>query len=143
MAFLRHPSVMIGSDGRALSVTGKLAVGRPHPRYFGTFPRVLGRYVREKKVLALEEAVRKMTSLPARTLGLGDRGTLAVGQAADIVVFDPDRVEDTATFERPFSYPRGIEHVLVNGRLIVERGTLLDESPGKILRRLQAPAPRH
>src|SRR5262245_62696383 len=94
---LTHPHVMIGSDGSSLATEGELSAGKPHPRSYGTFPRVLGRYVREQRLLTLEEAVRKMTALPARRLGLTDRGTLAVGGRADVVVLDPARVQDTAT----------------------------------------------
>ena len=135
IAFLRCPWVMIGSDGRALSTSGPLAVGKPHPRYFGTFPRVLGRYVREKKVLGLEEAIRKMTDLPAQTIGLKDRGRLKAGQAADLVVFDPARIRDTATYAEPLSYPHGIHFVIVNGGLLLEDGELYPLSPGRILRK--------
>lgn len=122
---------MIASDGR-LTQPGD---GHPHPRWYGTFPRVLGRYVRERGVLTLEEAVRKMTSLPAARLGLEDRGRIAEGLVADIVVFDPDRVVDRSTFQAPHQYPDGIEWVLVNGVVTVERGEYKDVRAGRVLRR--------
>lgn len=128
---MRHPQTMIASDGR-LTQPGD---GHPHPRWYGTFPRVLGRYVRERGVLTLEEAVRKMTSLPAARLGLEDRGRIAEGLVADIVVFDPDRVVDRSTFQAPHQYPDGIEWVLVNGVVTVERGEYKDVRAGRVLRR--------
>jgi N-acyl-D-amino-acid deacylase len=106
----------------------------PHPRNFGTFPRVLGRYVREEKVLPLAEAIRKMTSLPASILGLADRGTIAPGQAADLVLFDPVTVADRATFENPFQYPVGIDTVIVNGQVVLDEGKGTDAKPGKVFR---------
>lgn len=131
---LRQPWVSIGSDGSALSIEGPLRSGVPHPRNFGTFPRVLGRYVREQGVISLEEAVRKMTSLPAATLGLDGRGTIAVGQWADLVLFDPATVADRATFEDPFQYPVGIDTVVVNGTVVLDEGTHTGARPGQVLR---------
>lgn len=128
---MRHPQTMIASDGR-LTRPGE---GHPHPRWYGTFPRVLGRYVREKGVLPLEEAVRKMTSMPADRLGLEDRGRIAPGMAADVVVFDPATVVDRATFEAPHQYPDGIEFVVVNGVVTVDAGEFRDLRPGRVLRR--------
>ena len=107
---MAQPWVAIGSDGSALSIEGPLRSGVPHPRNFGTFPRVLGKYVRDEKVIPLEEAIRKMTSLPAATLNLPDRGTIAPGKWADLVIFDPAEVRDTATFENPFSLSAGHRH---------------------------------
>jgi N-acyl-D-amino-acid deacylase len=132
---LRQPWVAIGSDGSALAIEGPLRAGVPHPRNFGTFPRVLGRYVRERKVIPLEEAVRKMTSLPAETLGLADRGTLATGKWADLVIFDPATVSDRATFEDPFQYPVGIDTVIVNGDVVLDEGTHTGARPGQVLKR--------
>jgi N-acyl-D-amino-acid deacylase len=132
---LAHPQVMIGSDGSALAASGELAQGMPHPRNYGTFPRVLGRYSRDEGVLALEQAIYKMTGLPARRLGLADRGVIRVGARADLVVFDPRTVEDRATYEAPHQYPRGIEHVLVNGRLVIRDGEHTGSLPGRVLRR--------
>jgi N-acyl-D-amino-acid deacylase len=134
--FLRavtHPHVMIGSDGSALAATGEMAVGKPHPRSYGTFPRILGRYVRDERVLSLAEAVHKMTGLPARRLALRDRGQIRVDAKADLVVFDPRRVADQATFEDPHRYPVGIEHVVVNGRFVIKDGEHTGSLPGKVL----------
>ena len=128
---MRHPQTMIASDGR-LTRPGQ---GHPHPRWYGTFPRVLGRYVREEGVLSLEEAIRKMTSMPASAIGLTDRGVIAEGMAADLVVFDPETVLDRATFEDPHQYPEGIDFVVVNGTVTLEEGRYLDERPGLVLRR--------
>jgi len=132
---MRQPWVAIGSDGSALSIEGPLRSGVPHPRNFGTFPRVLGKYVREEQVIPLEEAVRKMTSLPAATLNLPDRGSIAAGKWADLVIFDPAAVRDTATFENPFSYPQGIDTVIVNGQVVLDEGTHTGTRPGRVLRR--------
>ncbi len=132
---MRQPWVAFGSDGSALSIEGPLRSGVPHPRNFGTFPRVLGKYVRDEGILPLEEAVRKMTSLPAATLNLAERGTIAPGQWADLVIFDPATVRDTATFENPFSYPQGIDTVIVNGQVVLDEGTHTGATPGQVLRR--------
>ena len=130
---LVHPEVMIGSDGSSLAVDGELGRGKPHPRSYGTFPRVLARYVREEPILSLEAAVHKMTGLPARRLGFGDRGVLAVGAKADVVGFDPARVEDLATYEDPHRYAAGIPYVLVNGRVVIDRGEHTGALPGRVL----------
>ena len=127
---LRQPWVSIGSDGTAVAAEGPLAAGSPHPRYFGTFPRVLGRYVREERVLTLEEAVRKMTSANAAKARQMDRGLLRPGMAADIVIFDPKTVIDRATYEKPHQYPLGIEWVFVNGVTVLERGRHTGARPG-------------
>lgn len=131
--FLVHPLGAICSDAGARRATGPLSEGSPHPRAYGSFPRVLGKYVREERAMPLEEAVRKMTSLPAGILHLGDRGTVAVGKAADLVVFDPATVADTATFEAPHSYPVGIPHVIVGGEVVVEGGEPTGALPGRVL----------
>lgn len=130
---LRQPFVSIGSDGSAVKTDGPLARGNPHPRYYGTFPRVLGRYVREEKVLSLEEAIRKMTSANAAKLRIYDRGLLRPGQWADVAVFDPARIIDHATYEKPHQYAGGIEYVLVNGRLVLEKGRHTGARPGVVL----------
>jgi len=132
---LRQPWVGIGSDGSALATEGPLRSGVPHPRNFGTFPRVLGRYVREQHIISLEEAVRKMTSLPASILGLSDRGTIAPQQRADLVLLDPATVADRATFDDPFQYPVGIDTVIVNGTVVLDAGQHTGARPGKVLRR--------
>ncbi len=131
---LVHPRVMIGSDGSALAPHGELGQGKPHPRNYGTFPRVLGEYAREQRLLTLAQAIHKMTGLPARRLGLADRGVVRAGAKADLVVFDPKRVGDQATYEDPHRYPVGIEHVLVNGRIVVRDGEHTGSLPGRLLR---------
>lgn len=134
-AILADPEVMVASDGRAASPDGPDPGSRPHPRYYGTFPRVLGRYVRDEGVLTLEGAIRKMTYLPARKLGLPDRGVIAPGCTADLCVFDPSRVADRATFDDPHRFPEGIRYVFVNGVPVVEEGFHTGARPGHILRR--------
>ncbi|HXJ81958.1 MAG TPA: D-aminoacylase [Candidatus Methylomirabilis sp.] len=131
---LVHPQVMIGSDGSSLAVDGEMGKGKPHPRSYGTFPRVLARYVRAERLLTLEQAVMKMTGLPARRLGVRDRGVLAVGAKADIVGFDAMRVEDRATYEEPHRYSAGIPYVLVNGRVVIEGGEHTGALPGQVLK---------
>ena len=131
---LREPWLDIASDGSSLSVEGLLGAGHPHPRNYGTFPRVLGHYARDEKVLTLEDAVRRMTSLGAQRLGLKDRGLLREGYWADIVVFDPNRINDKATFATPKQYPEGINYVLVNGHVVIDRGNHTGERPGMALR---------
>jgi N-acyl-D-aspartate/D-glutamate deacylase len=105
----------------------------PHPRAYGTFPRILGKYVREEQILSLQEAIRKMTSLPAARLGLTDRGLLKKGRAADIVIFDPTTVIDKATYTVPHQFPEGINHVIVNGEPVVKEGIHTGAKPGKAL----------
>jgi len=131
---LVHPRVMIGSDGSSLAPYGELGEGRPHPRSYGTFPRVLSEYVREQRVLPLAHAIHKMTGLPARRLGLSDRGVIRPGAKADLVVFEPRRVRDRATYEAPHQYPEAIEHVVVNGRFVIRDGEHTGSLPGRILR---------
>ncbi|MBV9849097.1 MAG: D-aminoacylase [Armatimonadetes bacterium] len=132
---LRDPHTMIGSDGVANDPHSLLAEDKTHPRTYGTFPRVLARYVRDYEVISLAEAVRRMTTLPAQRLKLTDRGRLAVGMKADLTVFDPALIRDQATFDDPHRYPTGIRHVLVNGRLAIENGTQTDALSGRVLRR--------
>ncbi|HUT73445.1 MAG TPA: D-aminoacylase [Armatimonadota bacterium] len=131
---LRHPAVMVGSDAAARATSGPLARGKPHPRAFGTFPRVLGHYVRERKTIGLSEAIRKLTSLPARRLGLEDRGIIRRGAYADLVLFDPDRIADRATYDDPIQPPAGIRGVWVNGRAVARDGELTGALPGRVLR---------
>ena len=130
---LRQPFVSIGSDGTAVKTEGPLARGNPHPRYYGTFPRVLGRYVREQKVLSLEEAIRKMTAANAAKAQQYDRGLLRPGQWADVTIFNAATVIDHATFEKPHQYATGIEYVLVNGQVVLDRGRHTGARPGVIL----------
>ena len=134
---LAQPWCSVGSDGSAYAVEGPLRRGNPHPRSFGTFPRVLGVYVRERGVLRLEDAVRKMTSLNAAKVGIPDRGLLRAGDFADVVVFDPERVADRATYEKPFQYAEGIVYVVVNGKLVLEQGKHTGARPGRALRKGQ------
>ncbi|HEY7155889.1 MAG TPA: D-aminoacylase [Gemmataceae bacterium] len=131
---LVQPWCSIGSDGSALAVEGPLRRGNPHPRSFGTFPRILGVYVRQRKLLRLEDAVRKMTSLNAAKLGFRDRGLLRAGHYADLTLFDPQRVIDRATYTNVFQYSEGIEYVLVNGQVVLEKGKHTGARPGKALR---------
>ena len=121
---------MVGSDGE-VPVFGSAA---PHPRSYGTFVRVLGRYVREKHILTLEDAIRRMSALPANRLKLGDRGLLRPGMKADVVVFDAATVADRATYENPHQYAAGIGHVLVNGRVVIAAGEHTGALPGRVLR---------
>lgn len=132
---LLQPWCSVGSDGAALSITGALRQGNPHPRNFGTFPRVLGLYVREQQLLTLEDAIRKMTSLNAAKVGLPDRGILREDMAADITVFNPATVRDQSTYDDPFHYNVGIEHVIVNGRIVLHNGQHTGARPGKVLLR--------
>jgi N-acyl-D-amino-acid deacylase len=125
---------MIGTDAWGVNPAGILGHGKPHPRYYGTYPRILGKYVREEGVLTLEDAVRRMTSFPAQRLGLVDRGLLKTGMWADIVVFDAGRVIDKATYLEPHQFPEGIMHVLVNGRMVVKSERQTEALPGKVLR---------
>ena len=124
-----HPQTMIASDGE-IPMFGR---GHPHPRSYGTYARVLSEYVRERKLLTLEQAVYKMAGFPARRLGLTDRGVLKEGLAADIVVFDPATVRDLATFEKPHQYAEGFSHVIVNGQVVFENGVMTAARPGVVL----------
>ena len=126
---MKHPSVSHGSDGEITTFN----VGKPHPRNYGTFPRVLRLYVREKGILTFEEAIRKMTSLPASRLGLMDRGCIKEGYYADIAIVDPGKVSDTATWESPHSYPTGISYVLVNGQPVIENNKFTGVYPGMVI----------
>lgn len=126
---MKHPTTMIGSDGE-VPIFGR---ANPHPRSYGTFARVLGLYVREKHTLTLEDAVRKMSAFPAARLGLTDRGLIRPGMKADLVIFDPQRVRDTATFQKPHSYAEGVAHVIVNGEVIFQTGTMTATRPGRVL----------
>ena len=131
---IAQPWTSFCTDGSTYATDGLLSDGKPHPRAYGTFPRILGRYVREAKLLSLEEAVRKMTSLPAQRVGLRERGILKAGFYADIVVFDPTTVIDKATFENPHQYSEGIQLVLVNGQPVWREGTFAGNLPGRVLR---------
>ena len=128
---MKHPQTMIASDGRLV----KLGDGHPHPRWYGTFPRVLGRYVREKNVLSMEEAIHKMTFLPAKAMGLNDRGLIKIGYKADLTLFDPNTIIDKATFTSPHQYSDGIEYVFVNGKLAVDKKEFKPIKSGLVLRK--------
>jgi N-acyl-D-amino-acid deacylase len=131
---MQSPHGMVGSDGSAISPEGVWADMKPHPRYYGTFPRVLGHYVREG-VISLQEALRKMTGAPAQKMGFKDRGFLREGYKADVTVFDPAKVKDEATFTDPQRYASGIPYVLVNGVPVIENGEYTGALPGKALRK--------
>lgn len=130
-----HPRTIFCTDGRATADYGPLSAGKVHPRYYGAYPRILGHYVREKGVLPLQEAVKKMTLLPALKLNVKERGLLKEGYHADITVFDAENVIDVATYEDPHRYPRGIEHVIVNGTVVVSHGEHSGKLPGRVLDR--------
>jgi N-acyl-D-amino-acid deacylase len=132
---MRHPLTMFGSDGWVLRPEGPLAEGKPHPRCYGTYPRILGHYVREERVLALEAAVHKATYRPAEKLGLASKGRVQVGADADLVVFDPGTVRDLATYTDPHRFPEGIEHVLVSGEVTIRAGHHSGARAGRVLRR--------
>lgn len=131
LAFARHPAVTVGSDGSSLHVTGPLSLGHPHPRDFGTFPRAIRLFVREHKLYSLEEAVRKITSLPAQVIGLRKRGLLREGNWADVIVFDPDKLTDTATYAQPKSLAVGIDWAIVNGIPVIKEGQFTGNTPGR------------
>lgn len=132
---LRHRLVGIGSDGSAVAPYGPLGEGKPHPRLYGTFPRVLGKYIRDEKILPMAEMVKKMTSKAAEKFGLSRRGVLKPGFFADIVIFDRDVVTDKATWQNPHLYPEGISYVLVNGKMVIDKGEHTGNLPGRILRK--------
>jgi N-acyl-D-aspartate/D-glutamate deacylase len=132
---MQQPWCSIGSDGSALATEGALKRGNPHPRNFGTFPRVLGVYVRDRGVLKLEDAVRKMTSLNAAKVGIRDRGLLRAGDFADVTIFDPATVIDRSTYTAPFAYNDGIEYVIVNGQVVLDHGKHTGALPGRALRK--------
>jgi N-acyl-D-amino-acid deacylase len=134
---MKQPWVAIASDGSAINLD---AAGVPHPRNYSTNVRVLGHYVRDRHVLSLEDAIRKMTSLPAQILGLRDRGQLRDGFAADVVVFDPATVGETNSFEKPKSYARGVDYVLVNGGIVIDNGVHSGAKPGRAIRSAAAQA---
>ena len=135
-AFLAHPAVMVGSDGNAISPDGPHGRPlKPHPRFYGTYPRILGRYVRDLPTVTLEQAVHKMTGMPAARMGMRDRGIVREGAVADLVVFDPATIADRATFEEPHQFPVGMNHVLVNGVGVVRDGVHTGARPGHVVRR--------
>ena len=132
-AFLKHPHTMFASDSSVRAYN----VGVPHPRGYGNAARFMARYVRDQKQLKLEEAIRKLTSLPANTFQLKGRGAIRVGFAADLVVFDPKKIQDNATFKEPHAYATGYRLVIVNGQVVVENDRHNGAGPGRIIRRAQ------
>ncbi len=130
---LKKDYVMIGSDSGARSTDGLLGLGLPHPRTFGTFPRVLGKYCRDEKLFDLPAAIYKMTSYPCKRIGIKDRGLIKEGYFADLVIFNPDTISDTATYESPKNYPKGIEYVIINGKITVNKGNHTGAKAGRIL----------
>jgi N-acyl-D-amino-acid deacylase len=132
---MRHPLTVIATDGRAVAPYGILGRGKTHPRYYGTFPRVLGRYVREENLLSLESAIHRMTLMPAERMGLRDRGRIALGMVADLVIFDPAIIRDEATFQEPHRYPTGIINVILGGQVVMQEGQHTGRLCGRILER--------
>ncbi|MBM3933860.1 MAG: D-aminoacylase [SAR202 cluster bacterium] len=133
--FLTYEQSMIGSDGNAVDPSGLMAISKPHPRFYGTYPRILGKYVRGEKVMTLEKAIYKMTGFPAKRLTLKDRGVIARGKVADVVVFNPSTITDMATFDDPQKYAVGVQHLLVNGTPVIANGKHTAIRAGKVLRR--------
>jgi N-acyl-D-aspartate/D-glutamate deacylase len=137
-AFVACPWVLVGSDGRAFGPDGALARELPHPRFYGTFPRIVGHYARDLGLLTLPQAIHKMTGASATALGLKDRGVLRPGAAADIVVFDPASIAERGNYEEPRRYPAGVGCVIVNGALVIDSGAHTGALPGRVLRRTAA-----
>jgi N-acyl-D-amino-acid deacylase len=131
---LQQPWVSVDNDSSGTSPEGLLGEEHPHPRAYGTFPRILRKYVREEKKLTLEEALRKFSSLPAQRMRLADRGVVKQGMWADVVIFDPETIRDLATFDDPNQLSQGMEYVLVNGVPVIEGGKMTGALPGKVLR---------
>jgi dihydroorotase/N-acyl-D-amino-acid deacylase len=131
---LRQPWTSINNDSQGTAPDGLLGQEHPHPRAYGTFPRILRKYVREEHLLTLEDAIRKFTGLPAQRMKLPDRGLIKQGMWADVVVFDPETVRDLATFDNPNQLSQGMIHVLVNGVAVIANGKMTDALPGKVVR---------
>ena len=129
-----EPSMTVGSDGPCVAPYGVTGQGKPHPRLYGTFPRLLGRYTRDQGILTLPQAIAKMTGNAAIALGLTERGTLQAGYAADVVIFDAETIMDEATFDEPHTYPTGVETVIVNGIVVIHDGAHSEALSGKLLR---------
>ncbi len=132
---MASPYQMVGTDASSVCMAGPFGLGKPHPRHFGTYPRVLGKYVREEGVMRFEDAIRKMTSFPAQRFGILDRGILRPGLHADVAIIDQERVIDKATFENPHQWPEGIPYVIVNGKVTVDNGKYKKVLAGKTLRK--------
>jgi N-acyl-D-amino-acid deacylase len=133
---MQLPYMSFGSDAGAVAAEGETLESMTHPRTYGNFARLLGKYVRDEKVLSLEEAIRKLTSLPAENLKIAKRGMLSPGFYADVVIFDPNTIQDHATFEQPHQYSTGVTHVLVNGRQVLKDGEHTGAKPGKFVKGL-------
>jgi dihydroorotase/N-acyl-D-amino-acid deacylase len=131
---LKQPWVSIDNDSQGTAPDGLLGQEHPHPRAYGTFPRILRKYVREEHALTLEDAIRKFTSLPAEQMRLTDRGVLKQGMWADLVIFDPKTIQDLATYEKPNQLAQGMTYVLVNGVPVIAEGTMTGALPGRVLR---------
>ena len=131
---IKLPWVSFDSDAASLAPEGAFLKSNPHPRAYGNFGRLLGRYVRDEKIITLEEAVRRLTALPAANLKLDRRGALKPGYFADVVVFDPARIQDHATYEKPHQYSTGMVHVLVNGVQVLKNGEHTGAKPGRVVR---------
>lgn len=132
---MRHPLHMVGTDAGCCTVEGPFCRGKPHPRHYGTYPKILGKYVRDEKIISWEEAIRKMTSFPAQRFGLLDRGLLRPGMCADVTIFDPETVIDKATYKDPHNFPVGIPYVIVNGKIVINKGKYTGVLAGKTLRK--------
>ncbi|MFP3952436.1 MAG: N-acyl-D-amino-acid deacylase family protein [Candidatus Bathyarchaeia archaeon] len=132
---MRHPLQMVGTDASSCTVTGPFSRGKPHPRHYGTYPKILGEYVREEGIMRLEEAIRKMTSFPAQRFGLLDRGLLRPGMWADITIFDPDTIRSNSTYQDPHHFPEGIHYVIVNGEVAIDEGEYTGILSGRTLRK--------
>jgi N-acyl-D-amino-acid deacylase len=132
---MKHPLQMVGTDAGCCTVEGPFRRGKPHPRHYGTYPRVLGKYVRQEKTLSWEEAIRKMSSFPAQRFGIFDRGILRPGMWADITIFDPETVIDRSTYQEPHNFPKGIPYVIVNGEITISQGKFTNRRAGKTLRK--------
>lgn len=135
VTIMKHPDAIFGTDGRACATYGELSKGAVHPRYYGTYPRILGKYVREEGLLSLEEAIYKSTSAPAKRFGINHRGEIKEGYFADLVLFSPEDIRETNSFKAPHSYPAGIDYVFVNGQIVVDHGEHTNNLPGEILRK--------
>ena len=131
--FAKHPLIAVASDGSSMSTEGVLSAGKPHPRSYGTNPTFIQTFVNEKKIVSLQEAIRKMTSLPAERLGLTNRGRLVPGYAADVVIMQADKVKANATFLDPHQYPSGITHVIVNGEIVIKDEEFTGKTPGTMI----------
>ncbi len=131
---LAKPWVSFGSDAGAPATEGVFLNTNPHPRAYGNFSRILGKYVRDEEIITMQEAIRRMTSLPAYNIGIADRGQLREGYYADVVVFDPEKIADQATFEEPHQYATGVWHVFVNGEQVLKNGRHTGATPGRVVR---------